>query len=88
MSADLLRASLSNIEIVDTAFSEALVVFNDGSRLRFRHRVGERWMKIEPEDATTSVAANLLAHIKQFRLNAKHLEIAFADGSQWEARFQ
>src|SRR5262245_43272167 len=75
MSADLLRASLSNLEVVDTAFSEAVVSFNDGSRLRCCHRVGERWARVEPEDATASVAATLLARIKLFRLNAKHLDI-------------
>lgn len=86
MSANLVQATLTNVEVMDAAFSEAIISFQDGSRLRLVHRVGERWLKVE-EDATTSVAAKVLARVATFRLNAKHLELLFDDGSRWEAGF-
>jgi hypothetical protein len=74
-------------------FSEAILAMRDGSRLCFCHRVGERWAKaIEPPAGAaappqpTNLAAQLLAAIKMFRLNAKHLDIQFADGSRWDER--
>jgi hypothetical protein len=30
----------------------------------------------------------LLGRIAMFRLNGKHLDIQFTDGSRWEARFK
>ena len=40
---------------------------------------------VEAEGATVG---ELLAHIANFRLNAKHLDVQFADGSRWERRFR
>jgi hypothetical protein len=85
-AADELRAGIAHLEVIDDHFSEAVVSFHDGSQLRFRHRVDERWVQVEPE-AATGQAARLLARIARFRLNAKHLDLTFDDGSQWEARF-
>ena len=82
----LLRQSLATIEVNDT-YSEAVVGLTDGSRLRLHHRVGERWIRAEPAKATASLAATVLATIARFRLNGKHLDVEFADGSRWEARF-
>jgi len=78
-----LRGALASVEVND-AFSEAAVVMSDGSRLCFRHRVGERWASADGGGR----AAEVLAMIHQFRLNGKHLDIQFQDGSRWEARFQ
>jgi hypothetical protein len=77
-----LRDGLASVEVNDT-FSEAVVVMSDGSRLCFCHRVGERWASADGGGR----AADVLAMIQLFRLNGKHLDIAFEDGSRWEARF-
>ena len=38
-------------------------------------------------EAPASVAAQVLHRIARFRLNGKHLDVQFSDGSRWEARF-
>jgi hypothetical protein len=90
MSDDaLLRSSLTSVEVNDT-FTEAVIRMKDRSRLLFRHRVGERWAKAEGAEGTESdacLAGQVLAHVVLFRLNAKHLDIQFKDGSRWEAQF-
>ena len=77
-------------EIVNADFTEAAVAMADGSRLSFCHRVGERWARSEqPQKAAQpSAAEQVLATVARFRLNGKHLEIQFADGSRWAARFR
>ncbi len=68
-------------------FTEAVIRFHDNSRLCFCHGVDERWAKAigpdQREDAP-GLAGELLAAIKMFRLNAKHLDIEFEDGSRWD----
>ncbi len=86
---ELLRRSFVSLE-VNEVFSEAVLVLDDGTRLCFRHRVGERWAKaVGPEGSEEEGgrAGEVLAAIAQFRLNAKHLDILFADGSRLERRF-
>ena len=81
-----LRASLDSVE-ADAAFTEAVMRFRDGSRLYFCHKVGERWMKAVGVDGRvedTGTAGETLAAVTMFRLNAKHLDIAFIDGSRWD----
>jgi hypothetical protein len=78
-----LRGALASVEVNDT-FSEAVVVMGDGSRLCFCHRVGELWASADGGGR----AAEVLAIIRLFRLNGKHLDVQFQDGSRWEARFQ
>jgi hypothetical protein len=74
---------------VNADFSAAVVAFTDGSRLDFIHRVGERRAEsIRGGSEETAIASILLAQMTGFRLNAKHLDIAFGDGSRWEARFR
>jgi hypothetical protein len=88
-SEELLRGSLVALE-VNGSFSEALLQMQDASRLWFCHRVDERRARAEPGDQRTNgptVADALLGQIKTFRLNGKHLDIQFADGSRWEAKF-
>ena len=98
-SAELLRTSLVNIE-ADVRFTEAVLTLRDGSRLCFCHRVGERWAKAigtGPQDqqdlndhgqCDDGIAGQLLAAITMFRLNAKHLDIQFQDGSRWDEPVQ
>ena len=82
---EFLRRSFTTLEVNDD-FSEAILAMTDGSRLRFRHCVGERWARAEGDPA--SLAGQVLATLARFRLNGKHLDVAFADGSRWEARFR
>lgn len=80
-----LRQSFVALEVNDD-FSEAVLGMSDASRLRFRHCVGERWARAEGHPA--ALAGQILATLALFRLNAKHLDLRFADGSRWEARFR
>ena len=85
-SADRLQASLVFAE-ADARFTEAVLHLQDQSRLCFRHAVGERWAKsVGPQgrEAEAGLAEELLPAIAHFRLNAKHLDIQFHDGSRWE----
>jgi hypothetical protein len=84
MTSDgFLRSSFVALE-VNEDFSEAVVVLRDGSRVRFCHRVGKRWARAEGSDG---LAGTVLAAVALFRLNPKHLDVQFTDGSRWEARF-
>ena len=69
----------------DARFTEAAVVLRDGSVLYFCHRVGERWAKaVGPDGDAGGHAEELLDALQMFRLNAKHLDLRFDDGSRWE----
>jgi hypothetical protein len=86
--AELLRQSFVSLE-VNGDFSEAALRMSDGSRLCFCHRVGERWAKAVSAAETQNgpgLADQVLERIALFRLNAKHLDVQFQDGSRWEAR--
>lgn len=81
-----LQRSLQSAE-VNRDFTEAVLHLNDESRLCFCHRVDERWAKaVGPEGAESEpgLAGEILSAVRQFRLNAKHLEILFQDGSRWD----
>jgi hypothetical protein len=87
---EVLRGSLASLE-VSGDFTEAVLTMRDGSRLCFCHRVGERRAKAVGasggvEDA--GLAGQVLPLVAMFRLNAKHLDVQFNDGSRWEARFR
>lgn len=87
-SAAAFAAAFASLES-QPPHAEAWVSFTDGSRLYFVHRVGERWAKAQghPNDISGDGAAGaMLAAMAMFRLNAKHLDIRFADGSRWERR--
>jgi hypothetical protein len=87
---ELLRGALVTLE-AGGGFSEAVLLLRDGSRLCFCHRVGERWAKaVGPDgaEAEAGVAGEVLSRMAMVRLNAKHLDIQFADGSRWEWRFR
>ena len=82
----VLRDSFVSIK-TDARFTEAVVTLRDESLLYFCHRVGERWAKaVRPEGNEGGCSQELLDAIRMFRLNAKHLEILFDDGSCWEWR--
>ena len=69
----------------DDVYSEAVISLNDSSLLCFCHRVDERWAKaIGPVGTGSGCAEELLDAIQMFRLNAKHLQIFFNDGTTWE----
>ena len=82
--ADALRDSFASVE-VNGDFSEAVIVFSDGSSLCFHHRVSERTAKANGSDG--SLAARLLSRITLFRLDPRHLDVRFEDGSRWESLF-
>jgi hypothetical protein len=89
-SEETLRRSLLTVE-VNGNFSEAVMRFRDNSRLCFCHRVGARWAKIvDPgqREAEAGQAGELLSAMSMFRLNAKHLDIQFEDGSRWDEALQ
>ena len=85
----LLRDSFVSLE-VNADFTEAVVLLRDGSRLCFCHRVGQRWAKAVGAAEVVGeggLAGRVLALVGLFRLNAKHLDVQFQDGSSWEERF-
>jgi hypothetical protein len=87
---EFLRQSFVGVE-VNGDFTEAVLSMKDQSRLCFRHRVGERWAKAVSgnlADDDQGLARTILLTIAMFRLNAKHLDIQFDDGSRWKARFR
>ena len=84
-SEEAFRLGFASLE-VNEDFTEAVLPMRDGSRLCFCHRVGERWAKVVGE-GEVNTAGQLLPLIGMFRLNRKHLDIQFQDGSRWEARF-
>src|SRR5262249_37455526 len=85
-AAHLLDTPFRDVQ-VNAAYSDAVVALTDGSRLCFRHTVDERWARAVGPDVgeqADTIAARLLGAIARFRLNAKHLDVFFNDGSRWE----
>jgi hypothetical protein len=79
--ADGLRAAFVALEVNDD-FTQASLTLRYEGRMHFVHRVGERTVRAEG-----TLASEVLAKIVKFRLNAKHLDIEFADSSRWETAF-
>jgi hypothetical protein len=68
--------------VVNEAFNRATLYFGDGSRLEFVHTSRKnRWAKASGQDTTADKVCRALS---QFRLNAKHLQLFFVDGSHAE----
>ena len=89
-SEETLRRALLSVKVNEN-FTEAVLRFLDKSRLCFCHRVGERWAKAvgpEQREAEAGQAGELLSAMSMFRLNAKHLDIQFEDGSRWDEALQ
>jgi len=68
--------------VPNATFSQALLYFADGSQLQFEHSSRtNRWAKAS---APQTMAENWCKCLHQFRLNAKHLQLFFKDGSDAE----
>src|SRR5687768_15923053 len=68
--------------VVNEAFNRAVVYFKDGSDLTFEHTSREnRWVKAS---LAGSIADGICLSLRQFRLNAKHLQLFFEDDSDVE----
>ena len=68
--------------IANAEFTEAAVFFKDGSHLTFMHTSrATRWARPSTDG---TIADSVCRAITQFRLNAKHLQLFFEDGSDVE----
>ena len=68
--------------IHNAEFNEAALYFIDGSFLQFVHKgLNERWARPSTDD---TVAGQVCRSLRLFRLNAKHLQLFFEDGSDVE----
>jgi len=67
---------------VNPAFTQATLDFTDGSHLQFEHTSrSNRWARAS---AASTMADEICRSMRQFRLNAKHLQLFFEDGSDVE----
>ena len=67
---------------VNATFNRATLDFSDGSHLQFEHTSrSNRWARAS---ADATIADEICRSIHQFRLNAKHLQLFFEDGSDVE----
>ena len=68
--------------VVNAAFNQAVLFFKDGSYLQFEHTSRDnRWARASAEG---TMADKMCQSLRQFRLNAKHLQLFFDDGSEKE----
>lgn len=68
--------------VANVTFTQAALLFTDESRLLFEHTSREnRWAKAS---RAHSLAERCCEAMQQFRLNAKHLQLYFVDGSDVE----
>ena len=68
--------------VVNADFNQAVLFFEDGSYLTFEHTDRKnRWVRASADQSTANRFCQLLQH---FRLNAKHLQLYFEDGSDAE----
>ena len=85
-TAKLLEKQLSSSD-VNSTFSEAVLTLSDDTRLCFHHSVDQRWAKAvgpDGDESAPGLATELIEQIDGFRLNAKHLDIQFRDGSRFD----
>lgn len=62
---------------MNSEFTEASLFFEDGSFLQFVHKARDkRWAKPSADD---TMAGLVCRGLRQFRLNAKHLQLFFED---------
>ena len=66
---------------VNPQCNRAVLSFTDGSELHFEHTLQNRWAKAS---AGKSLADEVCLSLRLFRLNAKHLQLFFEDGSDAE----
>lgn len=68
--------------VANPGFTQAILVFTDDSRLLFQHSSRtNRWARAS---GAGSMADRCCQVMQQFRLNAKHLQLYFGDGSDLE----
>ena len=68
--------------VVNADFNQAVLFFEDGSYVTFEHTSRKnRWAKAS---ADQSMADRFCQSLQYFRLNAKHLQLYFEDGSDIE----
>ncbi len=68
--------------VVNAAYTQAVLFFHDHSYLQFQHSSRQdRWAKAS---AAGTAADRVCLAMSAFRLNAKHLQLAFEDGSDVE----
>ena len=73
---ELARRSVTDY-IVNAEFTEASLFFKDGSFLQFVHKArDQRWARPSADD---TIAGRVCQGLRQFRLNAKHLQLFFED---------
>jgi hypothetical protein len=66
----------------NAAFTQAVLYFKDGSELLFEHSSrANRWARAS---AAGTTADKVCISLHQFRLNSKHLQLFFEDGSDAE----
>jgi len=81
MLADIAKAEIERY-VVNGTFTQAALYFKDGSHLQFEHSSRDnRWARAS---ADNTIADIVCRSIRQFRLNAKHLQLFFEDGSEAE----
>ena len=81
MLADLAKTETGRY-VVNAAFTQAMLYFKDGSYLQFEHSSrSNRWARASKDD---TVADKICRSLHHFRLNAKHLQLFFEDGSDAE----
>ena len=79
--SDLAYRSVTDY-IANAEFTEASLFFQDGSFLQFVHKArDQRWARPSADD---TLAGQVCRGLRQFRLNAKHLQLFFDDGSDAE----
>ena len=68
--------------VANPQFNRAALFFRDGSFLEFEHTSREnRWAR---PSADQTIAGDICRSLVQFRLNAKHLQLYFSDGTDVE----
>ncbi|MBI3959812.1 MAG: hypothetical protein HY328_13460 [Chloroflexi bacterium] len=68
--------------VANGTFDKAVIFFADGSYLQLQHTgIDTRWAKASGEP---SMADSVCQAMRLFRLNAKHLQLYFTDGSDAE----
>ena len=81
MIADIAKKDATRY-VVNAEFNHAVLYFADGSFLQFEHTSRQnRWAR---PSADGTMAEKICQSLLQFRLNAKHLQLFFEDGSNAE----
>jgi hypothetical protein len=81
MLADIAKTEVTRYS-PNAVFTEAVLYFKDGSQLRFAHSSrANRWARASEAG---SIADKVCISLQQFRLNSKHLQLFFEDGSDAE----